>query len=399
MKVLISGAGTAGLSIAYWLKRYGFIPTIVESAAAFRMGGYKIDIRGEALKILHRAGIYNTVILARTDIQRALMVDKTGKVIHEMSGDAFGHRLGDDQEIMRGTLNQIWWNQISDVEIIFGDSIQTISQTNDAVKVEFQKNNSRTFDLVIGADGLHSNVRNIAFGDEQLYSHPLGIYLCVFSVPNYLNLDRVEMHYTELGRTAGIWSSRGDRNAKACFGFASLEKIEPRDMESQQQLVKNVFSNLGGEIPHLLNLMSQTDDFYFDIAAQIRMDSWSKGRVVLLGDAAYCASPMSGQGTSLALVGAYVLAGELALAKGNYQIAFNQFEKLMRPYIVINQALGTRAAKLFRSQEKRNPLTWLIGKLMNILPGRLLEFFINRGTKRISQAANSIVLKDYDSLL
>lgn len=399
MKILISGAGTAGLSVAYWLKRYGFTPTIIESAPRLRTGGYKIDVRGEALQVLHRGGIYDAVVASSTDMQAALMVDKNGKVIHRMSGDAFGHRLGNDQEIMRGTLNQILLDQIPEVEIIFDDAIQAISQTEDSVQVEFKKNSPRTFDLVIGADGLHSNVRRLVFGDEKRSSHELGIYLCVFSVPNYLNLDRVEMDYTELGRTAGVWSSRGDKNAKAYFAFGSSTHVEPRDVAAQQQLVKNVFGDLGGEIPKLLNLMSETDDFYFDAASQIHMDSWSTGRVILLGDAAYCASPMSGQGTSLALVGAYVLAGELALAKGHGQTAFHQFEEIMRPYIHINQALGMRGAKIFRSQEKKNPLTWLIGKLMKLMPGRLVEFFIKNATKRINKAANSIVIKDYASLL
>lgn len=399
MNVLISGAGTAGLSLAYWLKRYGFTPTIVESSPQLRMGGYKIDIRGQALQVIRCAGIYDAVVAASTDMQSAIIVDKNGKTTHKMSGDAFGHRLGDDQEIMRGTLNQIWLDQIPEVEIIFGDSIQTITQIGDSVKVEFKNNNSRTYSLLIGSDGLHSNVRRLIFGDEKQFSNDLGIYLCVFSVPNYLNLDRVEIDYTELGRSTGVWSSRNDKNAKAYFAFSSSQSVEPRDVVAQKQLVKSIFRNLGGEIPNLLKLMADTDDFYFDSASQIHMDSWSKGRIILLGDAAYCASPMSGQGTSLALVGAYVLAGELALAKGNYQSAFDQFEKIMRPYIKINQELGIRAAKLFRSQEKRNPVTWLIGKLMHILPGRLVEFFINRATKRINQAANYIVLKNYPSLL
>ncbi len=399
MKILISGAGTAGLTVAYWLKQYGFTPTIVESAPTLRTGGYKIDVRGEALQVLHRAGIYDAVVTASTDMQEALLVDKHGKVIHKMRGDAFGHRQGNDQEIMRGTLNQILLDQIPEIEIIFGDSIQSISQTNDAIEVEFQKNSPRTFDLLIGSDGLHSNVRRLVFGDEQKFSHELGIYLCVYSVPNYLNLDRTEINYTELGRTAGVWSSRSDKNAKAYFAFSSSTHIEPRDTVIQQQVVKNIFGTLGGEFPKLLNFMAETNDFYFDSASQIHMNSWSSNRVILLGDAAYCASPMSGQGTSLALVGAYILAGELALAKGNYQIAFNQFEKLMRPYITLNQELGMKAAKLFRSKEKSNPLSWLIEKLMNLLPGRLVEFFINRATKRINRAANSIVLKDYSLLL
>jgi len=395
MHVLISGAGTAGLSLAYWLKRCGFMPTIVESSSTLRMGGYKIDVRGEALTILHRAGIYDAVVAANTDMQAANLVDKCGKVLHQMSGDQFGHRVGDDQEIMRGTLNQILLDQIPEVEIIYGDAIKSITQTTQSVQVEFKNSPPRSFDLLIGADGLHSNVRKLVFGDERNFSRDYDIYLCVYSMPNYLNLDRVEMQYTELGRAASIWCSRNDQTAKACFAFVSSEKIEPRDKVKQQQFVKNKFGDLGGEFPAILNNISETDDFYFDACTQIHMDSWSSGRVVLLGDAAYCASPMSGQGTSLALVGAYVLAGELTIAKDDYVAAYVEYEKIMRPYVDINQALGIRAAKLFNSQKQNKLLGWLIKKLMVILPGYIIEFFIHGATKRIHKAANSIVLKRY----
>jgi 2-polyprenyl-6-methoxyphenol hydroxylase-like FAD-dependent oxidoreductase len=398
-KILISGAGTAGLLVAYWLQKYGFTPTIVESAPALRTGGYKIDIRGEALKVLHRTGIYDAVVAENTDMQEALFVDKNGKVIHKMSGNAFGHRIDDDQEIMRGTLNQILIQQIPQVEIIFGDTIEAVTHQTDCIEVTFKKNGQRNFDLLIGADGLHSNVRKLMFGDESKFLKDLGIYLCVFSVPNYLNLDRVEIEYTELGRVAGIWSSRGDKNAKAYFAFANSKQMKVNNTTAQQELVHTIFSTIGGEIPKLLNLMPKADDFYFDTAAQIHMECWFSNRTILLGDAAYCASPMSGQGTSLALIGAYVLAGELALAKGNHKLAFERFNQIMRPYVSANQELGIRAGKLFRAQEKKNPLSWLIAKTMMLLPGRLVEFFITRTTKRINKAANSITLKDYEILL
>jgi 2-polyprenyl-6-methoxyphenol hydroxylase-like FAD-dependent oxidoreductase len=299
---------------------------------------------------------------------------------------------------MRGTLCQILKDQIPDVEIIFGDSIKSISQSSDSVQVEFKNNPSRKFDLVIGADGLHSNVRKLVFGNEKQFSNEFGIYLCVYTVPNYLNIDRMEIQYTELGRMAQIWSTRGDKDARVCFAFTTQQPVEPRNIEVQQQMVRTIFQELQWEFPKFLELMKDAPDFYFDIAAQIQMSRWSAGRVILLGDAAYCPTPMSGQGTSLALVGAYILAGELALAKGDYKIAFNQFEQEIRPYININQELGLQSANLFKSQEKKNPLTWLIGKLLSFAPGRLIEFFINRATARIHKAANSITLKNYDGI-
>jgi 2-polyprenyl-6-methoxyphenol hydroxylase-like FAD-dependent oxidoreductase len=398
MRVLISGAGIAGLTAAYWLHRYGFTVTIVERASSLVTGGYKIDVRGTALQVLTRMGVHDAVVAASTDMQGAVLVDRDGKVINKMTGDEFGHRAGEDLEIVRGTLCQILKDSISNVEFVFGDSIRAISQDSDRVQVEFSKNSPREFDLVIGADGLHSNVRGVVFGDEARFVRELGLYLCVYTVPNYLNLDRMEMQYTELGRVAAIWSSRGDATARACFGFtAPSTKIDLHDKAQQQQALKTVYQGIGWEIPRLLEMMPRATDFYFDAAAQISMDHWSRGRVVLAGDAGYCASPMSGQGTSLALIGAYVLAGELAAASGTYQAAFAQYEKEMRPFVMLNQALGIRSANLMKSKQKTDPLAWLLEQLMRIAPGRMIQFFIDRSTSRIHQAANAITLKDYST--
>jgi 2-polyprenyl-6-methoxyphenol hydroxylase-like FAD-dependent oxidoreductase len=398
MRVLISGAGLAGLTTAYWLRRYGFTPTIVERAPSLLVGGYKIDVRGTALQVLKHMGIHDAVVAASTDMQGAMLVDTDGKVINEMTGDEFGHRVGEDLEIVRGTLCQILMEHIADAEFIFGDSIRAIAQDSDRVRVEFTKNNPREFDLVIGADGLHSNVRGIVFGDESRFLRDLGLYLCVYSVPNYLNLDRMEVQYSELGRIAAIWSSRGDANAKACFGFAAPSThIDLRDRAQQQRVLADVYQGIGWEVPRLLEMMPRAADYYFDAAAQINMAHWTQGRVALVGDAGYCASPMSGQGTSLALIGAYVLAGELAAASGAYQTAFDHYEEEMRPFVALNQALGIKSASLMRSKEKSDPLTWLTAQIMQMAPARMLEFFINRSTRRIHQAANAITLKDYSA--
>jgi 2-polyprenyl-6-methoxyphenol hydroxylase-like FAD-dependent oxidoreductase len=400
MKVLISGAGPAGLTAAYWLKRYGFNPTIVERAPSLLVGGYKIDVRGAALQVIKQMGIHDAVVAARTDMQGAQLVDKEGNVLERMSGDEFGHRVGGDLEIVRGTLCQILRDHLGEVEILFGDTIQRITQSSNSAQVQFTKNGVREFDCVIGADGLHSNVRRIAFGEESRFLRDLGLYLCVYSVPNYLKLDRMEIQYSEIGRIAAIWSSRGDANAKACFGFAAPSlQIGLHDRIQQEQALKTVDEGIGWEVPHLLEMMPTASDWYFDMAAQIEMPRWSQGRVVLVGDAAYCASPMSGQGTSIALIGAYVLAGELAAASGDHLRAFAQYEDAMRPFVEANQALGLRSSKIMRSGETKSVRGWLLKQLMRIVPGPVTEWLINRGTERITKAANAICLKDYSSFL
>jgi len=400
MNVLISGAGPAGLTVAYWLRRYGYSATIVERAPTLFVGGYKIDVRGAALQVLRRMGVHDAVAAAHTDMQGAVLVDKEGNVVNRMSGDDFGHRAGGDVEIVRGTLCQILRAHLGDVELLFGDTIQGIIQSSDTAQVQFTKNGVREFEFVIGADGLHSNVRLIVFGEESRFLRDLGLYLCVYTVPNYLNLDRMEIQYSELGRIAAIWSSRGDANARACFGFAAPSiRIDLRDRVQQQEALRTVYKGIGWEVPRLLEMMPTVSDWYFDTAAQIQMPRWSQGRVVLVGDAAYCASPMSGQGTSIALIGAYVLAGELAAAYGTHLRAFAEFESAMRPFVEANQALGLKSAKLMRSGERKSVVNWLLKQLMRRMPGRMTEWIINRSTERITQAAKAIRLKDYSSFL
>jgi 2-polyprenyl-6-methoxyphenol hydroxylase-like FAD-dependent oxidoreductase len=181
MRVVISGAGPAGLTAPYWLRRYGFSPTVVERARSLVVGGYKIDVRGAALQVLRQMGVHDTVVAAQTDMQGALLVDKEGNVVNRMSGDDFVHRVGGDLEIVRGTLCQILKDHLGDVELLFGDTIQGITQSSGGAQVQLTKNGVREFDLVIGADGLHSNVRRIVFGEESRFLRDLGLYLCVYS--------------------------------------------------------------------------------------------------------------------------------------------------------------------------------------------------------------------------
>jgi 2-polyprenyl-6-methoxyphenol hydroxylase-like FAD-dependent oxidoreductase len=389
MDVLISGAGIAGLTTAHWLRRYGFTPTIVERAPALVTGGYKIDVRGTALDVVRRMGAHDAVVASSTRMQGAVLVDRDGNVIGRMTGDDFGHRVGEDLEIVRGTLCEILMAQTSGIDVIFGDVIDSMAQSADGVDVTFRNSGARTFDLVVGADGLHSNVREQVFGHESQYLRDLGMYLCVYSVPNYLQLDRVEMQYAEMGRVAQIWSTREEPNAKACFGFAAADRqIDLRDRLRQEEAVRRVYADIGWEVPRLLELMPEALDWYFDIAAQIDMAAWARGRVVLVGDAGYCASPMSGQGSSLALIGAYVLAGELAAAAGDHEAAFAEYDHLMRPFITVNQALGIQSAQFMTQDPASAPRD---------LSGSEIESTIDQTTDRIADAANAITLKDYSA--
>ncbi|GII34409.1 FAD-dependent monooxygenase [Planotetraspora mira] len=394
--VLISGASVAGPTLAFWLREHGFTPTVVERAPSLREGGYKIDIRGAALDVVGRMGLLEEVRRRSTDMQVARFVDVNGKQMATMSAQLFGGREGDDVEVMRGDLAEILHEATKDdVEYIFGDSITALEERPDGVHVTFENGPARTFDLVVGADGLHSNVRALAFGEESRFIHDLGHHISIFTVPNHLGLDRTEMMHPAPGRSVGMYSTRQSTDAKAMFLFTSpADPYDRRDVTEQKKLLAKTFADQGWDVPRLLDSMWDSPDFYFDSMSQVRMDRWSSGRVVLVGDAAYGPSPASGQGTSLSLVGAYILAGSLAAAAGDHAAGFAAYENDMRPFVEENQKLAANNLKgmvLKSAGQIRFQMGML--RLMPHLPGK--DRMIKRVTEPIRKAATAITIRDY----
>jgi 2-polyprenyl-6-methoxyphenol hydroxylase-like FAD-dependent oxidoreductase len=399
-KILISGAGVAGLTLAYWLKQYGFEPTIVEKHPTLRTEGYKLDIRGAAVQVIKRMGLRSAIFEARTDIQKALFVDSSGKQVTETSPDLCGVRVDGDLEIVRGELCQILFKHIGGIECLFDESIQSISQNKEGVDVQFVRNGSRRFDLVIGADGLHSKVRKLAFGAESDFLRELGLYVSFYSIPNFLNLDRVEIEYFSPKRFAIAYCPR-DGMAKAGFAFSSPPlQFDLSDQKQQQKFLQEAYVDAGWEIPRLLTLMKEAPDFYFDCMAQIHMPHWTKKRVALVGDAGYAVSPIAGQGTSVALVGAYVLAGELAKAQGEYVKAFSCYNECLREFVKKNQELAKMSATLIGASDSSwmtSMIFWLSVQLGRLLPGSLIQFCKKWGLRKTTKAANALTLKDYST--
>ncbi len=394
--VLISGASIAGPALAHWLCRCGFIPTVVERAPALRTGGYKIDLRGIAVTAARRAGILDEVRQQASDVRGASFVDASGQRLADLDADFVQGREGDDLEIMRGSLSRVLYDATRDgVEYLFGDSITSLHQDADGVDVTFHHATPRRFDLVVGADGLHSKLRSLVFGPETRFRRDLGYYICIFSTPNVLELDRWELFHSLPGRLANTYAARGDDQAKALFFFASPPlQLDRHDVAAQQDVLARTFADAGWEVPRLLDTMRDAPDFYFDSTSQIVMDRWSQGRVVLLGDAAYCPSPASGQGASTALVGAYLLAGELAVARGDHHVAFAAYESRMRPFAAANQDLaGAMAGEIVSATEHAIRWRYRMLRLLPYLPWKgLIAGSIRR---RIRRAANAIALPDY----
>ena len=367
---------------------------MVERAPAPRDGGQAVDVRGAAIEVAGRTGILDEFRRARTTTRGMSYVSSTGKRLASLNA-AFGVIDATDVEIVRGDLACILHQATSDVEYIFGDSITGICEHADTVEVTFERAPARAFDLVVGADGLHSNVRSLAFGPESPFIRHLGLYLAIFTTPNDLGLDHWQLIHAVPGKSVTITSARENTEARAIFFFASPPlNYDHHDTRQQQDILASAFSTEQWEVPHLLKAMRHAPDFYFDSASQVRMDNWSAGRVTLLGDAGYCPSPLSGQGTSLALVGAYVLAGELQAAAGDHRAAFARYQQQMSGFVQQNQQIALGNAKRFTPGTRTR--IWLQNQTIEALPYLPWKnLVLNLATKGVREAARAITLKDY----
>jgi 2-polyprenyl-6-methoxyphenol hydroxylase-like FAD-dependent oxidoreductase len=340
---LVSGASVAGLATAYWLEQHGYSVTVVERYDGLRPGGQAIDVRGPALGILDRMGLRQVAEIKKTNIRGASFVDRDG---NELSRDTESTPTGGvidnpDIEILRDDLVDLLRGTLSDdVDFIFGDSITGLDDRGDVVAVSFERADAREFDLVVGADGLHSNVRRLTFGPETQFIRPIATFMAIFTVPNFLNLDYWQTFNQSDSTVAGVYSARNNTEARAMFAFMDPDlRLDYRDTAAQFAELDRRMAHDGWVRPQLLEYMRTAPDFYFDGLAQIIMDRWAHGRIVLAGDAAHCSSPMSGQGTSLALLGAYILAGELAGTNGDHQRGFANYDAIFRPYVERTQRL------------------------------------------------------------
>ena len=349
MNVLISGAGIAGPTLAFWLRKYGFAPTLVETAPALRTRGYVIDFWGRGYDIAEKMGLLPDITRIGYHMQELRIVDDRGRRLSGFGVQAFRELTGGRYITLgRSDLSKLIYDRISgSCEIIFGDSITSLREAHDEVHVEFEHGGERRFDLVIGADGLHSRVRKLVFGPQERYEKDLGYRVAAFEAGRYR--PRNELVYIirgAPGRQVGRFALHDDRTL-FLFIFEGGGEPETQGLAAQKAILRKTFAGDGWELPRILAALDTCNYLYFDRVSQIRMDAWSHGRVALVGDAGFCVSLLAGQGSSLAMTAAYILAGELATSPNWPQEAFRRYEERLRPFIHAKQQAAVRFAAAF----------------------------------------------------
>jgi 2-polyprenyl-6-methoxyphenol hydroxylase-like FAD-dependent oxidoreductase len=358
MKVLICGAGIAGPTLAWWLTEYGIECTLVERAPGLRTGGYIIDFWGAGFDVADRMGLLPEIRAKGYLVREVRVVNRAGKRVAGFPVEVFSRvTRGRYVSVPRSELAAAIYGRLGNrVESIFSDSVARVEQSEGAVHVTFESGARRDFDLLVGADGLHSRVRELVFGPESRFEKYLGYKAAAFEVEGYQPRDELlYVMYTEVGRQVGRFAMRGGRTM-FLFTFADPQPGVPDDIRAQKAMLRARFENSGWECPRILDALDGAPALYFDRVSQILMDSkpglWTRGRVVLTGDAAWCVSLLAGQGSALAMVGAYVLAGELYRAEGDYGTAFRRYQERLAPFLHKKQKAALRFAGVFAPESK-----------------------------------------------
>ncbi|MFF2045941.1 FAD-dependent monooxygenase [Kitasatospora sp. NPDC058170] len=345
--VLISGAGVAGPTLAHWLARHGFRPTVVEKAADLRSSGNPVDVRGAAFPVVEAMGVLPRLRAAATSATGMLLLNAAGRPVARLplpGGRAGAGRR--EVEVPRGDLAAVLYEAArGDAEFLFGDSIAALHQDGHGVDVTFDRAAPRRFDLVVGADGLHSHVRRLAFGPERDFVRPTGILVATLPLGEPAD-DPSEVHvHNAPGRLVCVHPSRGSAVAAFIFRRPDITAFDHHDTGLHKRIVTESHAGLGWRVPGLLDRVESTDALYFDAVSTVDLPSWSRGRITLLGDAASCVS-LLGDGSSLAIAGAHTLAAALAEHPADPGTALARYEAAHRARVITKQRGIKRSAAL-----------------------------------------------------
>jgi 2-polyprenyl-6-methoxyphenol hydroxylase-like FAD-dependent oxidoreductase len=337
MRILVSGAGMAGLSAGITLGADHDV-TIIERANHLRVNGSPIDIRGESIKVAAKMGVLDAIRARRVDMsERVQFVDSHGELLAEMPDSEFND-CPDDTEIPREDLARVLRAALNPATALhFGESIAELHDHGDGVEVRFASGEQERYDIVVGADGMHSGTRGLVFGPESQFMRHLGFYVALADLPGAAQPDRRNPMYNFPGHMAGIAAYRDKALAVFMFRSPWLD-YDYHDLSAQKRILRNAFAgHTEWKIPELLQAATDDSELYFDSVSQIHMPTWHSGRVVLVGDSAYCASPLSGRGTSLAMTGAWLLAEALRDHPDDLAAAFDQYEREQLTHVTYAQ--------------------------------------------------------------
>ncbi|MGA8278333.1 MAG: FAD-binding domain [Rhodanobacteraceae bacterium] len=351
MRVVINGAGIAGTALACWLSKLGHEVLLVERASRVRTGGYVLNLWGVGYDAVERMGLLPRLQELQYESEELRMVDQRGRIrggypsrvlLRLAKGRIMSLARADIAASIYGLLD-------GQVETIFGDSIATVEDDGERVRIGFEHASAREADLVIGADGLHSRIRQIAFGPDAHFEYPLGCHVAAFEVAGYRPRDdSVYVAHTAPGRYVSRFSVRDD---KMLFFMLFRDEYLAGDVSAglseRKSALTKVFSDMGWECPSILAALKGVEDVYFDSISQIRMDAWTKGRVALVGDAAACPSLIAGEGAGFALAEAYVLAGEIRAHQGDLDLAFARYQERIKPFVARKQKYAEKLVPSF----------------------------------------------------
>ena len=338
-KILITGASVGGNTVAWWLSRHGFNVTVVERADNFREGGQNVDVRGAGREVLSRMGLEQAALDLTTGESGTDWVDEENRVIARFAVEDIGDGPTAELEIMRGDISRIIYEPTRKcAKYCFGDNIVDIVQDEKGSLVTFNSGSTEYFDIVIVAEGVGSSTRELVFPGENRMRY-MDLTIAYFSIPGKDSDGKFARQYNTTGGRGATLKPGADGNMRVYMGVHKVSENEQKwSVERQKQFLLDQFAHDGWEFPRILKEIPGVKDFYFDVMRQVKMDRWSKGRVVLTGDTAWCATPLSGIGTTLAIVGGYVLAGELAKTD-DHTVAFAAYERIMRPFVKEGQGL------------------------------------------------------------
>ncbi len=384
MRVAINGAGIAGPTLAYWLRKSGHHVLLVEQSPQLRRGGYAIDFWGVGYDIAEKMGLLPRIRELGYQVKEMRYVNRHGRKSGGFSVDVFRRMTsGRFTELRRSDLSATIYRALdNEVETIFGDSVARVEDLGDRVRVEFDHAESREVDLLIGADGLHSRVRHLVFGSEARFEVPLGYHVAAVQIEGYRPRDElVAVSHAVPGRQVLRLSLPGDTTL-VLFVFRDqyLNGENPSSEQECKSVLADVFADVGWECPRILAAIKVAEDVYFDGVSQIQMDFWTQGRTALVGDAAACVSLVAGEGTGLAMTEAYVLAGELGHCGGDHVAAFERYQERLMPFLKRKQKSAANFASSFAPKSAMGiAIRNQVSRLLRIRP--IARFVVGRAVR------------------